>query len=208
MLWAMFVACAGSEGTDDGGSLVGSLAVDGYDVDIEIVKAYGYDDGGEGVFDFPSNAEASCDDVVDLMNNYTVGKSEKIEPDEVLAGNTCRLFLNANVVDGEGTFSGSSGDPSIDAFWTLDCPQGDGAFEWENRDGDKDYYWSGDRYAGNPVDWTTTVEREDEGYRIDVEMNGFSGNYIDVLAELPGEGSITGSIFVTPCGGMADSPWL
>ncbi|GEM_PF-7118554 len=206
LIWML--ACAGSEGVADGGSLVGSVSIDGYDVDVEIVRAYGFDDGSEGVFDFPSNPDATCDDVVALQNNHLVGKSDKIVPDAVVAPDSCRLFFNAALVDGAGTYSGSDAEPAIDAFWTLDCALGDGSFEWENRDGDKDYYWSGDRLTGNPDDWTTAIEVEGEGFRVDAQLSGVSGNYIDALDELSGSGTISGSIFVTPCGGMADSPWL
>lgn len=192
------VACkGGSVGEDEPADVVGDVLTPDDEAEVAGRTAYGFHIDGRGLWYISTVSDASCDEVVALLDHS--GVDEPLDPQGVLSGGFCNLTL---VADYEGVqASTTEADGTAATLWSLYCPMGEGSFSVENRHGHTDYYWSGNLWTGSPVGFSTTIsgDGETEGYTLDLSLTDFSGSYSDVIATVAATGTVSGSIHAVWC---------
>ncbi len=195
-LFALLIAC---DGTDtDATGLSGSVETADYGADVDNSVAFGFHIDDVGYFYVPSNPDATCDDVVGYLTHS--GSSDPFDPTVVWLEGTCVLNVKLTGYDG-GDFSFTGEENYLEGFWNMNCAMGDGEFVYETRNGYKDYYWSNSVWTGTPTVHDTSVSETEEevSYSLTSEMSSWQGNYNDLLGDVPLEGEVSGTVDVEWC---------
>jgi hypothetical protein len=177
-------------------------AKDGQSADVAIMKSFGFASNGSGLVYFSSNETATCANVVEMLQ-----ADEAHNPDSVLLAGHCNLIFKFKYDENEG-FEASkyTHDDLFEAFWSVSCGMGEGAWEYANNDGDKDYFYTGTWWQGSPQDHDTTVSEIGDNIGINTSMGPYAGQYIYVgLDDIPGTGLVVGDIEAQRCTGLAQT---
>lgn len=196
-LFAVVCACKGGPEEGEPADIVGEVLTPDDEAEVAGRTAFGFHIDGQGLWYISSAPDASCADVVALLDHSDA--DEPLDPQSVLYGGFCNLTLTATY---EGaTASTTEADGAVAALWSLYCPMGEGEFAVEDRHGHVDYYWSGNLWTGSPVAHSTTIsgDGENDGYTLDLSLTDFSGSYSDVIATVAATGTVAGTIEAAFC---------
>ncbi len=199
VIFALSLLACDSE--EDTVSLIeGTVETADYSATISSTTGFGFHIDGVGFFYFPSNPDATCDDVVAYLNHSQ--SSEPYDPTQVWLEGTCVLSLKLTSYDG-GDYTFTDEQNWIDGFWNMNCAMGEGEFVYEESDaGYWDYYWSNHVWSGGAGIHTTTIsEVEEVSYPVTVEISAWEGNYSDVVTgdQVPMDGTVSGAVEVEWC---------
>jgi len=196
--------CSG--GSDDGPetfSMEGQItAEDGQQADVAIRKAFGFATNGSGLVYFASNEEATCANVLELLET-----DEAHNPDRVLLAGHCNLVYKFKF-EGEPTFDDLTftEEDTFSSIWSVSCGMGEGAWEYANNDGDKDYFYTGSWWQGSPIVYSSTVSGTGDNMRITATLGPYAGHYIyEGLDEVSGTGLVSGDVEIQRCTGLAQT---
>ena len=204
LLMTPMFACNGTgDDTSETFSMEGQItAEDGQQGDVTIRKAFGFATNGSGLVYFASNGDATCDNVLEMLE-----ADEAHNPDKVLLAGHCNLIYKFKF-NGEPTFDELSFTEAdtFESLWSVSCGMGEGSWEYANNDGDKDYFYTGSWWQGSPNVYSTTVSGTGDSMRITATMGPYTGHYIyEGLDEVSGTGLVGGDVEVQRCTGLAQT---
>ena len=199
--------CAKEEAPTITGSL--NLPEHGEQADILWDTAFGYVEGSSMIAFITGAPGATCASV----STYLGPNDGPLKKSGVLQGGSCTMLLRTNEWDGGWSASYPNADdawpPSIDS--NILCDFGDGEWVLESRGaGYEDYYWTGTVWQGIPdvFDWDFSGGKS--GFELTVDMSHYDGGFLysDNHDDIPGSGTISGSIHAKWCGALADATVL
>jgi hypothetical protein len=203
LLSIALLACSGTTAT---AALEGTVTTADYEATVSISHGFGFDIDGTGFFYFPSNPDATCEDVVAYLTHSS--SSEAYDPTQVWTEGTCVLSLKLTSYDG-GDYSFTEEQNWLEGFLNMNCAMGEGEFIYEESDnGYWDYYWTNNVWSGIAGVHTTDVTAVDESsYTVTTEVSGWEGNYVEEFSgeQIPLDGAVSGSVELTWCSDLYDT---
>lgn len=207
-LWWMLplvAACDHGTDTDAEAFLVkGDLTSgDGADGMVRGRQAFGFATAGRGIVYVAANGAATCADLVEYLD-----RTELIDPSATLMlEGHCNLTLTFDYDDATG-WDGLTEAELTTALWSVSCAMDEGDWEVQSRQGVEDYFYSGRWWQGSPDTVSTTLHGADGDVSFDVDMNGFSGNFIyEEFQAAPATGTVSGAgVATTWCPQLAQTP--
>jgi hypothetical protein len=181
--------------------LEGKLTPEGHDVhgDFYGYKAFGFDNDGTLVVYIASQKEADCTTVSQFMRST----ADPVDPSLLFESQSCNLMLKTAGYEGSWEVQD---DRMESASSSISCTMGDG--EWVYETGpDKGYYWSGNWWAGFPIEykWKVSGDRDSE-YVLDLEMSVYEGSFPrEEFSRYPATGMVSGLVTAEVCTELGQS---
>jgi hypothetical protein len=193
------VACKGGDTAEDviPPQISGTLQVNDsdYEGEMDVQKVFTFATNGQGVAFFSPNPDATCDEVVGVLQDTDY------DPINVYAPGKCTLGLRFYYDNATG-FDGIVVDKSnVRNVVNVNCGMGEGT--WERVRGSRGwgYEYSGMWWQGGAKDFTYTVTGTNNVPTFDLDLGpGFHGQftYDDTLPD-PATGSLKGQVDVISC---------
>jgi hypothetical protein len=185
-------------------SITGTITLESIDTsgEVQLYKAFGFDQGGKLISYLSNNPNATCASTVDYLQDH----NSPYDPSDFLVGGTCDIYFSHS--DWTGSVQATD-DPFAVAGMTVNCAFGDGEFVLETRDvGDRDYYWSGRWWQGHPTVYTMDMSGTGEsGYEFSLSLTEYDGNLIyEEMDAYPATGEVSGTMSVEWCPELGTTP--
>ena len=202
---SLISACNGDDDStdvDDAQANGTITATTGESADVAIQHAFGFATNGIGLVYMSSNPNATCDNVVEMLN-----ADEAHNPDQVLLSGHCNFIYKFKYPESAG-FDGLSftADDLLNTLWSVSCAMEEGTWEYSNNDGDRDYYYTGTWWQGSPDTHQTALNAVGEDIQITATMGPYSGHFIyEGLDAIPATGQVNGTILAKRCTPLAQT---